>query len=161
MPELDFFYLLRALHDAGIEFLVVGGVAAVLQGAPVNTLDVDVVFSRSDANIGRLLPVLEALDAHYRVQPERRLRPTASHLASPGHQNLLTTYGPFDLLGTVGQGLGYEDLLPHSVEMNIGEGIRVRVLNLEKLIALKEELGGEKDRATLPVLRQTLKERGR
>jgi len=44
MPELDFFYLLRALHDASIEFLVVGGVAAVLQGAPVNTLDVDVVF---------------------------------------------------------------------------------------------------------------------
>ena len=42
--------------------------------------------------------------------------------------------------------------------MNVGEGILVRVLDLEALIAIKEELGGEKDRAVLPVLRRTLEE---
>jgi predicted nucleotidyltransferase len=161
MPELDFYRVLRALHDGGVEFLVVGGVAAVLQGAPVNTFDVDVVFSRSEANVARLLPVLHALDAHYRIQPERRLVPTASHLASPGHQNLITPYGAFDLLGTVGHDLGYEDLLPQSVQMDIGEGIQVRVLKLEKLIEIKEELGQEKDLATLPVLRRTVEARNK
>jgi predicted nucleotidyltransferase len=161
MQETDFFSVLKALHGAGIEFVVVGGLAAVLNGAPVNTFDVDVVHSRDEANIARLLAVLESLDAVYRIQPERRLRPTASHLASRGHQNLITRYGPLDLLGTIGRDLSYQELLPHSVEMDIGEGIRVRVLDLETLIAIKEELAGAKDVAVLPILRQTLAERRR
>ena len=159
MLEDDFFAVLAAFHRAGIEFLVVGGLAAVLNGAPINTWDLDVVHSRDAANIARLLPVLESLDAIYRILPERRLRPTESYLLSPGHQNLITRFGPLDLLGTIGRNLSYEDLLPHSVEMDIGEGIRIRVLDLETLIAVKEELGGEKDRAVLPTLRRTLEEK--
>jgi hypothetical protein len=159
MREDDFYAVLAAFHRAGVEFLVVGGLAAVLNGAPINTWDVDVVHSRDAANIARLLPVLESLEAIYRIQPERRLRPTESYLVSPGHQNLITRFGPLDLLGTIGRNLNYEDLLPHSVEMDIGEGIRIRVLDLETLIAIKEELGGEKDRAMLPTLRRTLEEK--
>ena len=155
----DFFAALRVLHEAGVEFIVVGGVSAVLNGAPINTFDVDVVHSQDAANIARLLPVLESLDAIYRIQPERRLRPTASHLVSPGHQNLTTRYGPLDLLGTIGRGLGYQELLPRSAEVEIEQGIRVRVLDLETLIRIKEELGGEKDRAVLPILRRTLQEK--
>jgi predicted nucleotidyltransferase len=64
-----------------------------------------------------------------------------------------------DLLGTIGRNLSYQDLLPHSVEMDIGEGIRIRVLDLETLIAVKEALDGEKDRAVLPTLRRTLEEK--
>lgn len=62
------------------------------------------------------------------------------------------------MLGTIGRNLGYEELLPHSAELDIGAGVRVRVLNLETLISIKEELGGDKDLAVLPVLRQALKE---
>jgi hypothetical protein len=152
---------LRTLHGAGVDLVVVGGLAAVLNGAPINTFDVDIVHSQDAKNITRLVAVLEDLDAIYRIQPERRLRPTASHLASRGHQNLITRYGPLDLLGTIGRNLGYQDLVPHSVEMDIGEGIRVRVLDLETLIAIKEELAGEKDIAALPILRRTLEERRR
>ena len=139
--------------------MVVGGLAAVLNGAPVNTFDIDLVHSRNDTNIARLLEVLEELEAVYRIQPERRIRPSASHLTSAGHQNLLTRFGWLDLLGTIGRSLSYEDLLPHSVEMDVGEGIVVKVLDLETLIAIKEDLGGEKDRAVLPVLRRTLEEK--
>ena len=64
-------------------------------------------------------------------------------------------------MGTIGRGLTYQDLLPHSTEMEIADGILVRVLDLETLIAIKEELGGEKDRAVLPVLRRTLAEKRR
>ena len=159
MPERKLVATLRALHLGGVEFIVVGGCAAVLNGAPVNTFDVDVVHSREPANVSRLLAVLESIDAEFRIQPERRLKPTASHLASAGHLNLLTRYGPLDLLGKIGRDLGYHDLLPHSVEMDVGDGIGVRVLDLETLIAIKEELAGEKDRAVLPILRRTLQER--
>lgn len=125
----------------------------------MNTFDVDVVHLRDQDNVARLLPVLESLDAVFRIQPERRLRATAAHLGGPGHLNLTTRYGPLDVLGTIGRDLGFEDLLPHSSKMEIGGGISIRVLNLETLIAIKEELAGEKDRAMLPVLRRTLAEK--
>lgn len=157
MQETSFVEILRRLETSKAQFIVVGGVAAALNGAPVQTYDVDLVYSRNPDNIQRLLSVLESLDTVFRLQPERRLRPAASHLAASGRLNLLTRSGPLDL-ATIGKNLGYEDLLPHSSEMDIGAGIRIRVLNLEMLIALKEQLANEKDIAVLPILRQTLKE---
>ena len=158
MPETKLLSTLRSLSEGEVQFILVGGLAAVLQGAPIQTYDVDLVYLRDPANTERLLKVLQSIDALFRVQPERRLRPNASHLAGGGHLNLLTRYGPLDLLGTVDQGLGFDDLLPHSVEMNIGEGILIRVLDLETIIFLKERLAGGKDLAVLPLLRQTLNE---
>lgn len=86
------------------------------------------------------------------------MRPTGGHLAAGGHLNLLTRYGPIDLLAAIGQNLSFSDLLPHSDEMDIGGGIRVHVFNLETLISIKEQLASEKDVAALPILRQTLRE---
>ncbi len=82
MIEHNFVAILRQLKEAKVEFLVVGGLAAVLNGVPVDTLDVDLVHSCDLANIERLLPVLAALDAIFRLQPERRLRPATSHLTA-------------------------------------------------------------------------------
>ena len=76
-------------------------------------------------------------------------------------RNLITRMGPLDLLGTIGRDLGYEDLLPHSVALDIGDGLRILVLDLQTLIAIKEELAGEKDRTALPILRRTLEEKQR
>jgi hypothetical protein len=145
-----------ARHQA--EYLVVGGVAAVLRGAPVSTFDLDIVHSTSPENVARILTALKELDAWYRHFPERRLRPDASHLTSPGHQLLMTRYGPFDVLGMIGEGRTYFDLLPLTEEMEVRSGVRVRVLSLEAQIAVKEEVGGEKDAAMLPLLRRTLEE---
>src|SRR5262245_23364182 len=105
--------ILRTLarHDA--RFIVVGGMSAVLQGAPVNTLDLDVVHDRSPENVERILGALAEMDAYYRADlANRRLRPTASHLIGPGHQLLVTKYGVLDVLGTVEETTVYEDLLP-------------------------------------------------
>jgi len=139
-----------------VRFLVVGGVAAVLRGAPVSTFDVDIVHSTEPENVVRILDVLEDLDARYRFRPE--LRPGASHLSSPGHQLLITRFGPLDILGNIGNGRRYEDLLPLTDELSVGSDVRVRVLTLEGQIAVKEEVGGEKDVAMLPLLRRTLEE---
>jgi predicted nucleotidyltransferase len=159
MGSSDYLGVLRVLEEGGVAFVLVGGLAAALNGAPIDTLDVDVVPARDEENLDRLLRVLSSMDAVYRIQPTRRLRPEASHLRSSGHQNLTTSFGPLDVLGTIGPGLTYEDLLPHTVEMDIGDGIRVCVLDLETIIAIKEELASEKDLAVLPLLRRTLQER--
>jgi predicted nucleotidyltransferase len=161
MPQSKFLEILRLLRDSGVDFVIVGGVAGVLNGAPIHTLDLDIVHSRDAANVARLLTVLESLDAAFRLQPERRIKPNASYVSGPGHLNLITRFGPLDVLGSIGRGLIYADLLPHSVEQDIGGGVRVRVLNLKTLIALKEDLGTEKDRAILPLLRQVLEEQRR
>jgi predicted nucleotidyltransferase len=157
----DFQSILRILREHGVEFVVVGGVGAVLQGAPLNTFDLDILHSTAKDNVGRLLAALESLHAHYRMQPERHLKPKESHLSSPGHQLLMTRHGPLDVLGAIGNSHTYRELAPHSVEMEIGGGIKVQVLKLEQLIGIKEEIAGPKDVAVLPILRQTLKEKSR
>lgn len=148
---------LRNLVESGVRFVLVGGLAAVLNGAPVTTYDLDVVFSLDPENIARILTWLEKADAIFRMQPDRRLRPNESHVAAGRHLNLITQYGYIDLLGFIGDELDYEQLLPQSSEMEIGEGLRIHVLNLETIIAIKEKLGTEKDLAALPTLRSTLK----
>lgn len=159
MAERRLFALVRALAEAGVDFIVVGGLAAVLEGAPITTLDVDVVYSREPENLDRLLGALAGLDAFFRIQPERRIRPATSHLAGSGHLNLSTRHGPLDLLGTIGNGRGYEDLLPHTVEMDLGGDVRIRVLDLGTVIEVKEEVRGEKNLAVLPILKRTLREK--
>ncbi|MGH9416023.1 MAG: hypothetical protein ACRD01_05290 [Terriglobales bacterium] len=159
MAAAEFSLLLRALTDGEVAFLLVGGLSAVLQGAPVDTFDVDIVHRRDPANVERLLRVLDSLDAIYRAEPERQLLPTAGHLLSPGHQNLLTRLGPLDVLGAIGDNQDYDNLLPSCDPMDLGPGLTVRVLRLDRYIAFKEALGGDKDRAVLPTLRQTLRER--
>jgi len=67
----------------------------------------------------------------------------------------LTVFGSVDFLG---DRQAYQDLPPHSTEMEIGPNLRVRVLNLERLIQSKEEAGRDRDRAVLPTLRAALKE---
>jgi predicted nucleotidyltransferase len=51
IAPLKFDEILKVLVDHGVEFILVGGVAAVLEGAPLSTLDVDVVFLRRDENL--------------------------------------------------------------------------------------------------------------
>jgi hypothetical protein len=158
MPENKLLSLLRVFQEGKSEFIVVGGLAAVLNGAPVQTYDVDLVYSRTTENIGRLILVLESIGAIFRIRPARRLKPTASHLSGNGHLNLITRFGPLDLLATIGEDLAYEDLLPHSSPIKVAADVQISVLHLETLINIKEQLGGEKDLAVLPLLRQTLKE---
>jgi predicted nucleotidyltransferase len=157
----DFLTVLRTLREHGVEFVVVGGVGAVLQGAAFNTFVLEIVHSTEEDNVSRLLAALESLDAHYRTQPERRLKPDKSHVSSPGHQLLMTRHGPLDLLGAIGNSHTYRELASHSVEMKLGGGITVHVLSLEQLIAIKEETAGPKDVAVLPILKRTLEEKSR
>ena len=160
-PTTDFLAILQRLREHDVDFIVVGGICAVLHGAPVATFDLDVVHLRTPENIRRLLMALETLDARYREPSSRVLKPDSSHLSSRGHQLLITNFGPLDLLGTIGAGHDYEDLRSQVSEMEVANGLKVCVLNLSTLIKTKEETGGDKDRAVLPTLRRTLEEQSK
>jgi hypothetical protein len=112
VPLSDFLSAIQILHKHEVDFIVVGGVAAVLHGAPINTYDLEVVHSTEMENISRLLSALEKLDAVYRMQPERRLRPNASDLVTPGHQLLKTVFGSVDLLGASATGRRIKTCFP-------------------------------------------------
>jgi hypothetical protein len=156
--EFSLLKILTQLVGAEIEFVVVGSLAAVLQGAPIPDIEIAILFAQNHQNIERLVNLLDPLDAIFRIQPHRKLRPNITHLAGNGHINLITKYGPLDLLTNIGNNLRYADILPLTKPLLITETTTINVLNLETLIALKEQLGGEKDLATLPILRQTLKQ---
>lgn len=158
---IDYLSILKTLRNHGVDFVVVGGVCAVLHGAPLATFDLDVVHSREPHNLARLMAALDELNVHYRTPGARDKRPGPSHLASAGHQLLMTRFGPLDLLGVIGQDHDYDQLLHQTVELEIGGGLTVRVLNLESLVKTKEETGQEKDQAVLPILRRVLEEKSK
>ena len=158
----DFRRLLDVLVRHRVDFIVVGGAGAVLQGVPMQTLDLDLVHDRSAANVDRLHAALLDLDACYREHlPAKVLRPRKEDLSLPGHHLLETSAGPLDLLGTVGRNRGYDDLVGRVDRVEILSGLCVQVLELPMLIVIKEEVGRAKDLAVLPLLRSTLEERQR
>jgi hypothetical protein len=157
MKSARFVETLRALVRHDVEFVVVGMAAGVLRGAPLTTLDVDVVHRRSAANVSRLLSALSVLEAVYRGDP-RKLSPSASHLLGPGHQLLTTLNGDLDCLGAIDDGKSYDELVASSSELDIGDGMSVRVLNLDELIEIKRRAGRPKDLAAIPYLEATLDE---
>ena len=154
----DFLEILKVLSKYKVDFIIVGGVCAVLHGAPVTTFDLDLVHSRSPKNLNRLMSALEELGAYYRSRQDQRLKPRLSHLSSPGHQLLMTNFGPLDLLGTIGKGHDYVRLIEHTIEQEIG-GLLLRMLDLAALIRIKKETITDKDKATIMILKRVLKEK--
>jgi hypothetical protein len=156
-PSLE--TLLATLASSDVEFVVVGLLAAVAQGAPVTTHDLDIVHRRTPENVARLVDVLvNTLDARYRGRPDI-LRPTVDILTGPGHSLLQTNAGPLDVLGAIEGGRDYDALLPNSRRIEI-TGHPVHVLDLAALIDLKRGSPRLKDQMVLPVLEETLRQRG-
>lgn len=154
-PSLD--SLLAILASSDVEFVVVGMLAAVAQGAPVTTHDVDIVHRRTPENVARLVDVLvNRLDARYRGHLDRVLRPTVEILTGPGHSLLQTNLGPLDVLGAIEQGRDYDALITTSQRIELS-GHPVYVLDLATLIELKRGSTRLKDQLVLPVLEATLR----
>lgn len=86
------------------------GIAAVLQGAPVLTQDVAIVYRIEAQNMDRLERALDLLHAVARGDP-RRLRFDRTHLVTKGQKLSETDAGPLDVLGSINDGLVYEDLI--------------------------------------------------
>lgn len=155
-PECIFAEL--ANHD--VEFVLIGGLAAVLHGSTAMTNDVDIVPDAGGANLARLGEALVALDARIRSTDTAEgvaFDPHPALLASMAVLNLTTRCGDLDLALTPSGIDDLDGLRDRSVVYEIA-GRRVHVAALEDIIRSKEAAGRTKDHATLPILRALLEE---
>ena len=149
--------LLKGLSEAGVEFIVVGGLAAVAQGAPVTTFDLDIVHHQTDENIKRLFIFLKSIDAYQRRPDDKIIQPNEKDLKGKEHILLKTRYGPLDILAFIEKGRGFKELLPDAVEIEL-HGYKVYVLSLHTILELKRDSKDPKDRYRLPILEETLRQ---
>ncbi len=150
--------LLKSLSEAGIEFIVVGGLAAVIQGAPVTTMDLDIVHHQHEENIRKLMKFLKRIGAHYRRPDDKIIEPDERDLAAKGHLLLSTNLGPLDILAFIENENFYQDIFPNSAEIEF-RGYKIRVLELETMIELKHDSKNQKDIFRLPMLEETLRQK--
>lgn len=163
MPEFDPVRLLRILTDHQVRFVVIGGIAARLRGAPLITEDVDVTPENSTDNLQRLANALRSLDARMRTptDPDGVAFPIEpAMLAVNQSWTLVTAAGDLDLVFLPAGTAGYADLARSAGQMQITEdgSLVIQVAALADIIRSKEAAGREKDRAALPLLRRTLEE---
>ena len=149
--QADLASLIETLISAGAEFIVVGGAAAILHGAPTSTIDLDIVHRQTPDNVTRLLDVLSRLDTIYRDPAGRHIVPTADALMGQGQLNLITSLGPLDSLCRLHDGRRYDDLIRHSEIFSDGD-LPVRVLDLETLIEIKGSTNRPRDKILVPLL---------
>lgn len=148
--------LLIELLEAQIRFIVVGGLAAVLQGAPVVTFDVDIVHERTAENVENLYQYLMGRGAYHRLDlANRRLPPQREALLGRGHLNLALGPAKLDVLCEIDVESGYAELLEHAENVEF-HGKVLRVLGLRRLIQAKSAAGRSKDKMVLPILVATL-----
>lgn len=154
----DFLSIIRTLTGHGVEFIVVGGVAANLFGSARLTYDLDIVYSRKEANLRQIVKALENANPYLRGAPlglpfKLDLRTLKNGL----NFTLTTDLGPIDLLGEVPGARSYEELLNDSIEIN-EQDLAFRCVTLPRLIQLKNAAGRPKDLESLAELRAILED---
>lgn len=163
MADYDPVAMLRVLQEHRVEFVVIGGVAARLRGAPLLTEDLDVTPANHRANLERLASALSDLSARLRTstEPDGVSFPfDAGFLESATSWTLATRFGDLDLVFVPAGTSGYLDLRRDADELRVAvePELSAPVASLADVIRSKEAAGREKDRASLPLLRRTLEE---
>ena len=150
--EFDPIRLLHALHERGVLFVVIGGVAARAHGSPSATTDLDVCYERSPANLDRLAQALRTVHATLRgVEPGLPFRLDARTLQMGDHFTLVTELGDLDCLGTPAGTDGFNELSRNAVLVDF-DGVAVRFASLDDLMTMKRAAGRPKDRVELEIL---------
>jgi len=156
----DFGALLAALSASQVEFIIVGGLAAVAHGVGRTTFDLDIVYKRTHENIRRLVDAIRPMQPYLRGAPPGLPFVWDERTIDRGlNFTLITNLGELDLLGEITVGGDYDALLPYSEELDLF-GVNHRCLGLEKLIDVKAAVGRPKDFEAVALLRALLQERG-
>jgi hypothetical protein len=156
----DFQALLQALDQNSVEYIVVGGAAAIAHGSARYTQDLDIVYRRSPQNLDRLVAALRDVRPYLRGAPPGLPFVLDKTTLTQGlNFTLETAIGWIDLLGEIPGGGRYEDLLPDSIEMKIFSGLS-KFLSLDQLIRAKRAAGRPKDLDALAELEALREETG-
>ena len=142
-PEVE--DLLRLLTRRSVEFVIIGGVAVVLQGHVRYTADVDVYYRDTEHNRKRLAQALVEIDARDARDPERWQAITPDSLVESGVWQWETALGRLDTLAGP-RGVGpYEEVSARADSMQLASGETVRVAATADLIAMKRAEGRPQD----------------
>lgn len=163
---LDVARMVEVFERHGVEYVIVGGIAAAAHGAERLTEDADAVVRRTRENLEATAAALRELNARLRADDlsddESRALPVdidGRRLAGMEISTWRTDAGDLDILVDLpardGTRLSYDDLLPRAVEAPYGsDPVLVRIAALDDVIASKQWSDRPKDRAALPELRR-------
>lgn len=144
--------VLRSLTRAGVDFVVIGGVAARLLGSPSLTEDIDVCHARDASNLERLSAALQGMHARLRgVEDDGPFILDARTLAAGANFTFETDVGFLDVLALPAGVDGYQELERKATEVDVG-GVIVKVCDIDDLITMKRAAGRRKDLIELEVL---------
>lgn len=142
---------LRALAAHDVEFILIGGLAAVLHGSPLPTFDIDITVRRTPANADALQRALADMDAR-QVTPAK-VGAGSGTAADTGRQaSYLTRFGYLDVIDEPAALRDYRVLARRAEWVEIEPGLRVRVASVQDIVASKQALGRTRDTAQLPAL---------
>ena len=148
----------RVLARAGVEFILIGGVAGIVHGSARATYDVDLVYSRTEQNIEHLVNALAPHAPYLRgAPPGLPFSWDAKTIRGGLNFTLATRLGDINFFGEVAGGRMYEDLLLHSLDIE-AFGVHFKCVDLPTLIRIKEAAGRVKDREAIAELRILLQE---
>jgi len=138
--------LLGALDRNGVDFVVIGGVAGLVHGSSYPTYDLDVVYARDTANLGRMVTALEEIGVVLRgAPPDLPFQLDVRTLENGADFTFETEWGSFDILGEAA-GMRAYDALRADARIDTIAGITVRVASLADLIAMKRAANRVKDK---------------
>ena len=143
------------LNDEGVEYVVVGGFAAVIRGSSLPTRDIDIVPSRSADNLDRLGRALRRLGAKIRTEAEPVSAPLDGPFLAkmPLMLNLVTDFGEMDLTFVpAGRAGGFDGWRSAATEEEVSDGLTVVVASLDDIIDSKRAANRPKDQMALPYL---------
>ena len=151
-PDLDISALLGALARAGVDFVVIGGVAVIAHGYERNTKDLDICYSPDGANLEALGGVLVDLGARLRgIEEEIPFVPDARTLRRTQILTLDTRDGGLDLLVDPDGAPGYNALKAHAERINF-DGHEIHIASIADLLAMKRAAGRPQDQADIEAL---------
>ena len=151
-PEFALSRLLHRLVAAGVDFVVIGGVAVVVQGSPRFTRDLDISYATSEENLERLGKLLVDLGARLReVEEDLPFVPDARTLRGASMLTLTTRDGDIDLLADPPGSPGYTSLRRKATAIEL-DGDTVLVASIDDLIAMKRAAGRPQDLVDLESL---------
>ncbi len=151
-PAFDPLGLIRVLDEHRVDFIVIGGFAAGVQGAQWLTFDLDITYARNRSNLSRLAAALRSLDAEpVGLPPGVTVSLNARALAAGDTWTLSKRLGRLDLLGEPAPESTYATLLPRARLIRGRE--TYRVASIEDLLAMKRAAGRPRDLGHLEILR--------
>lgn len=147
LPDLS--GLLRALVEADVRFVVIGGIAVAAHSVVRATEDVDIVPEPSPENLDQLLDVLDGLDARLVLNPDRAIDARVRELVLKRRNLTVTTrLGDVDVVQSLPGVPRYADLAARSDEVEL-HGSRFRVASRGDLVAMKRARGSALDQADI------------